>query len=150
MSATNPAPRLAAHAECAPPADPVPLPVIGAGLSDTAYQLHAQTRLGRGALRMARLGIEPALVDEETAAAVCGLSLKLFHALCPVPGLRVGNKTLRPLDLVKEWSVRYWAEATGYSLEELGRDAKATGDEDWASCLPDGPQAEGGRHGIAH
>ena len=103
---------------------------------------------------MAALGIEPSLVDEETAAAVCGVPIKRFRSECPVPGVRVGHRTLRPLDLVKEWSVRYWAEAAAYPLEGQARAEtdrrQAFDNDDWASLLPDAPQATGGRHGVAH
>ena len=89
------------------------------------------------------------MVDEITAAAVCGISLKRFRATCPIPGQRVGQKVLRPLDLVSDWSVGSWAEATGYSLEG-SRDAEAREDDDWANALPDGPTPKRGRHAIAH
>lgn len=102
--------------------------------------------------RMVSLGVTPAMIDEDTAAAVCGLPRCRFCALCPIPGQKIGRKTLRPLDLVKKWSVECWAEATGHSLGDTTSDANSTDDEDWANLLPSaGPlKNEGGRDGIAH
>jgi hypothetical protein len=84
---------------------------------------------------MAALGIEPALVEEAVAAAVCGLSVERFVAECPLAGVQVGTKRLYPLDEVKAWAVRWWARKTGArpandSIEGEGRDWLGTLDED--------------------
>lgn len=101
---------------------------------------------------MVALGVVPAMIDEAAAAAMCALAVTRFRVLCPIPGLRVGRRTLRPLELVKKWIVGYWAEATGYSLKDSIGDADATDNEDWAELLPCAAprHEEGGRHGIAH
>lgn len=99
---------------------------------------------------MAALGIEPAMIDEETAAAVCGLPLKRFRAECLVPGQRVGHRVLRPLSLVRRWSERAWADATGHALDGSGADDQVADDEDWTSALSDTPKAKGSRHAVAH
>lgn len=83
---------------------------------------------------VAARGIQPALIDEETAAAICGRSMRRFRAECPLPGQRVGRKTLRPLDLVKDWAVRNWASATGFELAATA--VAADDDDDWLSELP--------------
>lgn len=119
--------------------------------ADCAPPARIATLTSRSEARMAALGVQPAMVDEEIAAAVCGLSVARFRALCPLPGQKVGRRVLRPLDLVKKWSLECWAEATGHSLGDTTSDANSTDDEDWANLLPSaGPLDEGGRDGIAH
>lgn len=101
----------------------------------------AAIRLSHGQQKMVALGLQPALIDEQIAAAMCGMSRKRFSAECPLPGARIGKSRFWPRTEIEAWASAYWAMHSGHANNAPCHQSLDL--NNWAGLLPELPLADG-------
>ena len=77
-------------------------------------------------------GTPPIALNEQESAALCGMSVAAFKALCPMLGAKRGRGIYYPYDEVKAWFRLWWLAQTDQDDNDPG---------DWLEMFDDDKDA---------